>query len=153
VSYLRFTPEEFKAIEQACHSMNLSDDFFHVFKYFLIESLEGTLPSLTQRLAQLPSRKLRILYEFLRDQRTSPVKNHGGGTNRDRKKGALSFEELQAVRQASGSFFLYDGSQWSFQDYLVHDFGKTAPALAAKLARFSHQQIARLYHQEKKRNR
>jgi hypothetical protein len=153
VSYLRFTPEEFKAIEQACRSMNLSDDFFHVFKYFLVETLEHTLPGLTQRLAQLPTRKLRILYEYLRDQKHSSVKNHGGGTKQNGQKAALTFVELQAVRRASGSFFLHDGSHWSFQDYLVHDFGKTAPALAAKLARFSHQQIARLYQQAKKRNR
>jgi hypothetical protein len=153
VTYLRFTPQEFQAIQHVCHSVKLSDESFAVFRYFLVETLDRALPGLINRLARLPARKLRILFESLRDHKRCVVKNHGGGTKKDGRKHALTVEEMQAVRQASGLFFLFDGSQYSFQDYLVYAFIKTMPALAAKLARFSHQQIARLYHQAKERHR
>jgi hypothetical protein len=153
VSYLRFTPEEFRAIQQVCHSVNLSDDFFIFFKYFLFESLAGASPGLALRLAHLPARKRRILYQYLREQRASPVKNNEPLTKKDETGCDLTFEELQAVRRASGPFFLHDGSLASFQDYLVYNLGETQPGLATKLARLHPRQIVRLYQQANKRSR
>jgi hypothetical protein len=152
MSYLRFTPKEFRAIRRACRSLDLNDDFFVVFKYFLVESLTGPSASLTQKLAHLPRHKLRILCDYLREQKPSSVEKHGwlrkGGT-----QCALTFEELQTVRQVSGVFFLHDGSLHSFQDYLVYAFRKSAPGLAARLDHLSQQQIESLFYQVKQPRR
>jgi hypothetical protein len=73
VSYLRFTPEEFRAIQRTCDSVELSDDFFAVFKDFLVESLSELLPILAIRIARFRRPQLRLLYRFLRRQETSEV--------------------------------------------------------------------------------
>jgi hypothetical protein len=154
MSYLRFTPDEYRAIRRACRSLDLSDDFFAVFKYFLVESLADTLPGLSQRLAQVPARKLRILYEYLKEHKTCRARSYGRFRGKkDEAWGGLTIRESQAVRQASDLFFLHEGSLPSFQDYLVFAFRETTPGLASKLARFSRHRIARLYQDVKKRSR
>jgi hypothetical protein len=153
MSYLRFTPEDFRAIQKVCRSIKLSDDLFAVFKYFLVESLTNSRPGLSQRLGKLPARKIRILYDYLREQKPSPVKKPMGFTKKAGQGCALTFGELQAVRKASGVFFLHDGALYSFQDYLVYAFQKTAPGLAAKLGHLNQQQIARLFREVKKPSR
>ena len=152
MSYLRFTPEEFRAIRQTCHSVNLSDDFFVFFKYFLVESLSAMLPTLATRIARFSRPQLQLLYEFLRHQKASEVRSRWQ-TRRGEDECGLTSEELQTVRRASGPFFLHDGSLGSFRDYLVYHFGGTQPGLAAKVARLRPRQIARLYHQANKRSR
>src|SRR5262249_13762717 len=152
MTYLRFTPEEFRAIRRACDSVDLSGDFFAVFKYFLVESLSARLPMLAIRIARFGRPQLRLLYGFLRRQKTTEGRNRGR-TGREKDECGLTFEELQVIRRASGPFLLHDGSLDSFQDYLVHILGETRPALAAKLARLRPGQIARLYHQANQRIR
>jgi hypothetical protein len=134
MSYLRFTPEEFRAIRRACDSVELSDDFFVFFKYFLVESLSGMLPFLAIRIARFRRPQLDLLYGFIRRQKASEVKSRGQTRSGEVECG-LTSEELQDIRRASGPFFLHDGSLSSFQDYLVYNLGKTRPGLAAKLAR------------------
>jgi hypothetical protein len=151
MSYLRFTPEEFRSIRRTCDLVELSDDFFAVFKHFLVESLSATLPILAIRIAGFRRPQLRLLYEFLRHQKTLEVRSREGN-RRGADECGLMFEELQAIRRASGPFFLHDGSLGSFRDFLVYHFGKTRPGLAAKLARLGPRQIARLYHQANKRS-
>jgi hypothetical protein len=152
MSYLRFTPEEFRAIRRTCDSVELSDDFFAVFRYFLVESLSDMLPILAIRIARLRTSQLLLLYGFLRRQKTSEVRNRGL-TRRGADEWGLTFEELQVIRRASGPFFLHDGSLGSFQDYLVYNLSKTRPGLAAKLSRLRPRQMARLYQQANKRSR
>lgn len=152
MTHLRFTREEFQAIRRACDLVDLSDDFFAVFKAYLVELLSDTLPILAIRIARLRRRQLGLLYEYLRGQKSSEV-----GNQVQTLKGAhdcgLTFEELQTVRRASGAFFLFDGSLHSFQQYLVYNLLKARPRLAAKLARLRPRQITRLYQQTKKRSR
>ena len=143
--YLRFTPEEFRAIRQACDAVDLSGDFFAVFKYFLVESLSDTLPDLAIRIARFRRSELELVYRFLRRHQTSP--------GRAEDECGLTSEELQAIRRASGPFFLHDGSLGSFQDYLVYNLSKTRPGLATRLSRLRPRQIARLYQQVQSRSR
>jgi hypothetical protein len=152
VNYLRFTREEFQAIRRACDLVELSDDFFAVFKAYLVELLSDTQPILAIRIARFRRPQLELLYGFLRRQKASEV------GSREKIRGekhayGLTFEELQAVRRASGPFFLYGGSLHSFQEYLVYNLVKTRPCLAAKLAQLQPRQITRLYQQAKKRSR
>jgi hypothetical protein len=109
MSYLRFTPDEFRAIKQAYDSVELSDDFFVFFKYFLVESLSGMLPFLAMRISRFRRPQLELLYGFIRRQKASEVKSRGQ-TRREECECGLTSEELQAIRRASGPFFLHDGS-------------------------------------------
>jgi hypothetical protein len=149
VSYLRFTPEEFWAVRQACRPLDLGEGSFPAFQSLLVKSLAGAWPDLARRLADLPARGLRILFEYLRDRRPSPA--GGEGPPRDEWAGGLTFKEWQAVRQASSPFFLRHGSLPLFQAFLVCTMRETTPGLADKLARLSRPQIDRLYHEVRKR--
>jgi hypothetical protein len=152
VSYLRFTREEFQAIRRACDLVDLSDDFFAIFKPYLVELLSDTLPILAIRIARFRRRQLELLYGCLRRQKASEVKNQGQTLKREPDFG-LTCEELQAIQRASGPFFLFGGSLPSYQEYLVDNFITTRPGLAAKLARLRPRQITRLYQRANKRIR
>jgi hypothetical protein len=152
LSYLRFTAEESRAIRQACDSVDLGGDFFAVFKYFLIESLSATQPELANRIARFRRSQLVLLYTFLRRQRTLAAKSRGK-TRREEEEYGLTSRELQAVRHASGPFFLHDGDLGSFQDFLMYNLRATRPGLATKLAQLRPRQLARLYQQAKRRSR
>jgi hypothetical protein len=151
LSYLRLTPEEFRAIWQKCDSVKLSGDFFAVFRYFLIESLSDTLPDLAIRIRRFRRFELILLYRFLRSQRMLAAKSRER-TPRAKDEYGLTAEQLQAVRRASGPFFLYDGCPGSFQDFLAYNLRETRPGLAAKLARLGSRQVARLYQLLKQRS-
>jgi hypothetical protein len=71
LSYLRFTPSEYEAICRVVSCIKLSDDFFPVFKYFLVESLIEIHPELAGRLALLRRGKMKLLYRHLRDRKRS----------------------------------------------------------------------------------
>ena len=106
MSYLRFTPEEFRAIRRACDPVHLSGDFLAVFKYFLVEALDDTLPDLATRIRRFRRPQLVLLYGFLRQQRTAAAKSQEQTRTEDGECG-LTAEELQAVRYASDPFFLH----------------------------------------------
>src|SRR5437016_5988945 len=71
MSYLRFTPAEYEAIDRVCQPVNLSEDFFEVFKFFLVEALVPTMPNLAGRIAQFRQPRLRLLFDHLRGDRTA----------------------------------------------------------------------------------
>jgi hypothetical protein len=117
---------------------------------FLVESLAGAWPDLARRLADLPARRLGLLFDYLRVRRPAPA--GGEGPRRDEWAGGLTFKEWQAVRRASRPFFLRHGSLPLFQAFLVCTMRETTPGLAGKLARLSRPQIDRLYHEVRKRS-
>jgi hypothetical protein len=152
LSYLRFTPQEFRAIRQACDPVHLNADFLTDFKDFLVEALDDRLPDLASRIRRFRRPQLVLLYGFLRQQRTAAAKSQAQ-TRREDGKCGLTAEELQAVRYATDQFFLYDGDLGSFRDFLLYSLRETRPRLAAKLAQLRPRQIARLYQQAKRSSR
>jgi hypothetical protein len=154
MGYLRFRPEEFQAIWRACAPIDLSDDFFAVFKYFLIESLSRQAAALAQRVAQLSRRELRILYEHLRERKKAGRPRRGRpGDGGPPGRGELSAEEVEAVARVCRPFVFHQRFLGSFRAFLVRILGKTEPELARKLTRLSERQIERLYEQVKRRRR
>jgi hypothetical protein len=69
--YLRFTPQEFRAIWSVCRPLRLSSDFFPVFKYFLVESLAETEPRLAGKVSHFNRKQTRLLFEYLRERQRS----------------------------------------------------------------------------------
>ncbi len=84
MSYLRLTPDEFQAIWQVCRSISLSDEFFPVFKYYLVESLVETAPDVSRRVAQLRRGQVELLFNYVRERKRvvldcpSVKKRHAG---------------------------------------------------------------------------
>src|SRR5690242_12410036 len=63
--YLRFTPQEYRAICRACRSTNLPDEFFDAFQHFLVDALLQAWPELAAGLSRLDPVHLHLLFEHL----------------------------------------------------------------------------------------
>ncbi|HKB40493.1 MAG TPA: hypothetical protein VKD72_28975 [Gemmataceae bacterium] len=68
-TYLRFTPEEFRAIERACRVLPLRDDSFPAFRRSLAAAVAPHSVELATRVARFHSYQAGILFEYLREQR------------------------------------------------------------------------------------
>jgi hypothetical protein len=148
MSYLRFSPAEYRAIAAACRSVMLSDDFFPAFPAFLATALTDTQPDLARRIARFRRYQLGMLFEDLKGRRPGPGVEPGPG--REAAAGAgydLTGDELEAVAQAGGSFLLLERFRAAYRNFLVRRLGRTAPDLSRKLAGFSDRQIGWLCHQ------
>jgi hypothetical protein len=68
-TYLRFTPEEFWAIDRSCRTLPLTDDSFPAFKRSLAAAVAPHSAELAARVARFHSYQAGILFEHLRQQR------------------------------------------------------------------------------------
>jgi hypothetical protein len=142
MSYLRFRLAEYRALAAACRSVVFSDDFFPAFQGFLAAALGDTQPDLARRIARFRRYQLGILFEHFKGQTAGP----GGppGPAREPEGGAgcdLTGDELEAVAQASGSFWLPQRFRAAYRTFLVRRLGQAAPDLSRKLAGLSDGQI------------
>jgi hypothetical protein len=138
LAYLRFTPEEHRALCQACRDLDLRGGF-PALRERLVQALREPWPDLAARVAGFRKAHLRLLLDHLKAQQRGP------GPAAEGAEGGLSFEELQEVAAAAHRFLLYDGRACAFQGFLVHHFKGTSPALARKLDRLSERQVKELY--------
>jgi len=142
-TYLRFTPQEYEAIVKVCRPVDLGDDFFPIFKYFLVESLKDPSPGLAGRIAQLRRGEVGIIFEHLKSKRrlaAGRACRQVGEADPD-----LTDQEWQAVARASRAFDLPADFLHSYRAFLVGHFRHSLPELAHKLTRFSDRQMERVY--------
>jgi hypothetical protein len=152
VSYVRFTPEEFQDIQEACRPVHLSPDYLGVFKYFLIESLQERSPQLAQRIRRFRRQQVEILFSYMQKLEAMAAQGGSPAVAPDGDE-HLTFEEVQAVRKASTMFLPSTAFQQVFRAFLIRCFQDTAPELAQKLARLSEAQVRRLYQQVERHKR
>ena len=152
-TYLRFTPQEFQAISQACRPLDLVGGVsLPAFQRFVAEALRGTRPALADRIARFRKYQVGILYEHLKEQRASGAGPAGRAAEAKGPAGCdLTAEEWRALSQAGELFRLQGGPPSSFKGFVLQQLGAASPALAQKLARLSDYQIAKLYHQARAR--
>jgi hypothetical protein len=149
-SYLRFTPEEFRAISQVCRPLDFGGDSFDTFQPLLVDSLADRYPELASRIAGFRSHQLALLYCHMGERRASKAK----AMNQEAEpESYLSFEELHAIWQASHPSWPCGGFHPSFKKFLMAHFASRSPHLRWKLARFTERQMKRLFHQVKQRRR
>jgi len=145
-TYLRFTPKEYEFIARVCRPIDLTDDFFPIFKYFLVESLKGVCPDLGARIARFRKHEVGIVYEHLRAERKAAgAKRQPSPRPEAVPEPDLTAEEWVAVAHASRIFSLPEKFLHTFQEFLVQHFRRSLPELSRKLARFSERQMERLY--------
>jgi hypothetical protein len=140
--YLRFSPDEYRALTAACRGLRLTDDFFPCFKYFLLETLTATCPHLADRISGFRRPALAILYHHLRDARAKA--RAGRSTTAD-----WTFEEWQAICTASRLHQPHNRLWPSLQEFLVRRFRKKQPGLAERIRRLSPDQVEQLRQQMK----
>jgi hypothetical protein len=138
LAYLRFTPEEHRALCQGCRDLDLRGTF-PALRERLVQALRAVWPDLAARVAGFRKAHLRLLLDHLK------ARQRGAGQAAGEKEHGLSLEELQEVAAAAQRFLLYDGRKCAFQGFLVHHFKGRSPELARKLDRLSDRQMQELY--------
>ena len=143
MSYLRFTPDEYRTISRLCHRLRLGRQHRPGFKRLLLQALSSAAPALAKRIARLRRSELGLLYDHFQE-RIGPAigADCPAGPRHD-----FTPEELQTLLDA----FAGPPSQVRFvrpfKNVLVEMFAESSPELAQKLARMSGHQFERLYEQ------
>jgi len=150
--YLRFTPDEYRAIVYVCRYMDFFDGFLPHLKHYLVDTLAQAYPDLATRISKFRRSPERILFNHLKERKRA-AQDVQVARGQAHPADPFTFEEIKEVQEASDVFMLYDGSLASFQDFLVHQLQTTSSALAQKLNRLNDTQIGRLYRQVKERKR
>jgi hypothetical protein len=146
MSYLRFTPDEYKAIERVCHSHRFTEGSFAGFKRFLVTALAPRLPPLAQRVSGFARYQTGILYEHLKKQRKAQGwPDRAAAAVTTEPKYVLSVEHFKVVVRACQSFVFHKRFLSSFRAFLVRRLKDTAPGLCDQLAALSEKQVEVLY--------
>jgi hypothetical protein len=66
---LRFTPDEFQHLWDACRGIDFRGDYFTGFKRYLVDCLAETAPELARLVARLRRQKLELLYRYVRERK------------------------------------------------------------------------------------
>jgi hypothetical protein len=152
LSYLRFTPHDYRAIVYVCRYLDFIHEFLPHFKHYLVDTLALANPDLATRISKFRKSQASILFNHLKERKRA-AQDGQVARGQAHPPYPFTFEEIKAVQEASDVFMLNDGSLASFQDFLVHEFQTTSPALAQKLNRLTDKQIGRLYQQVKEHKR
>jgi len=144
VAYLRFTPQEYRALCRARRVVDLRTDDPNFFQVSLLFALADDWPRLAERVAGLLPSQLIVLRNHLRAL-TGDV---GPGPGQD-----FTPAELEALAQARGTGLATVRPIGPFRDVLVRHFEKVSPVLAKKLAGLSGPQLERLWEEVRRRGR
>ncbi len=136
MSYLRFAPDDYRALVHACCQLDPGSHRRPAFKRLLVESLEGASPTLAERIARLRSSEVRLLHDHFRE-RSRPVNPWHD----------FAPEELRALEEACAAAPFTVRFVRPFKRFLAEQFQETWPELARKVSWLSGHQFERLYEQ------
>jgi hypothetical protein len=136
VSYLRFTPDDYRTILQACCRLDPGSHHRPAFKRRLVEALAGTSSSLAKRIARLRASDVRLLHDHFRE-RTRPANPWH----------EFAPGELRALEDACAAAPFPVRFVRPFKRFLVDKFQEIWPDLARKISWLSGPQFERLYEQ------
>jgi hypothetical protein len=143
-TFLRFTPQEYRAILQACAPLELGAGSFNGFQGFLVQSLATPFPALASRVAHFRRRQVLILLRHLKGARSAMVRQDGPARAGGTRPPHLTVEEAGIVSQAAGFLWLHDECRPSFKVCLLRLVEERSPRLARRLARMSDREIEAL---------
>jgi len=138
LSYLRFTPDEYRTLADLCRHHGLGNQSQPAFKRLLVEALRAPRPALADRVVRLRRRQLDLLYWHFRERTTPPVKGGSDDFTRD---------ELRLIAEACVSAPFRVRFVRPFKAVLVELFQEEWPELAFKLDALSGHRFERLYEQ------
>jgi hypothetical protein len=131
LSYLRFTPSEFRALTDLYRALELRGVSLTAFGCLLSFELAEARPLLARRIDGFSSGELRLLLERMPGQ----------------PAGAFTADELQALVEARGPLPLAGRFARPARRRLVTNLMMTRPKLARKIARLSNEGFERLCEQ------
>ena len=134
MSYLRFSPDEYRVLRRLVRATPLSEMDLPAVKRFLVANLPLDRLDLAMRIDRLEDGQLQLLYEHL-------VGHNPAGAMWD----GFTEAELNAVAYAWSSFPYPVRFLRYFRKPLVHLLSDGSPDLAQKLAGLSARQFRLLY--------
>jgi hypothetical protein len=137
MSYLRLSPEEYRALCRLCEQLPLGATGLTAFRHFLVAYMPLEQLDLAKRIARLDDLQMRLLYEQLLSQYPSDALPGGWE--------AFTEAELKAVADAWESFPYPIRFLRHFRTPLVHLLSDGSPDLARKLAGLNERQFRMLY--------
>jgi hypothetical protein len=140
LAYVRFTPQEYRALAGLCRNLDLRDDSFPIFKAFLAEALYEDWPDLAARIARFGVERIRLVFRHFQGGSSADA-----GSGRAPVDSGLSDAEFGVVARAARYFFLRGGRRRFFRNFLTNYLKADAPALADKLARLDERRMRALY--------
>ena len=144
MSYLRFTPDEYRTIADHCRRLGLGNRHQPAFRRLLVGSLRGQSHALAARISRLGRGKLNLLYWHFRERTPLVAK-------------CCPYEftrvEMQLVEEACVMVPFPVRFVRPFKSLLIELFQEEWPDLARKLACLSGQKFERLYEQVYERRR
>lgn len=139
MAYLRFTPDEYRAINCLYRPLNLNNSRPLLFKQVLVASLADPLPHLADRIARLSPDQLRLLFNHL--QEPAPVERPHG----------LTAAEVELVVEAGGPWLAQARFAHMLKRAIVRRLAEQHTELAMKVELLSLAQFAQLSQQVRER--
>lgn len=137
MSYLRFTPGEYRTLSELSARQALSRRHQSAFRRLLVASLRQADPALAGRIARLSRDKANLLYWHFREHTPAAPA----------PPTQFTAQELRLVAEACVKAPFPVRFVRPFKDMLIELFEEEWPALARKLAGLSGLQFERLYAQ------
>jgi hypothetical protein len=141
VAYLRFTPDEYRAIANLCRPFDLRNTRPRLVKQMLVASLADPLPPLADRIARLDHNQFHLLLIHL--QGRAPVERPHG----------LTAGEVELAVEAGGPWLAQARFAHMLKRAIVQRLAERHTDLAAKVERLSLAQFAQLSQQVRERAR
>lgn len=128
MNYLRFSPQEYRAISHLCGPLDLSNPRLSAFRRFLVECLGERHPELAARIGRFRAHEVKILYDHLRRRRAA------GPADPSRE---LTADELQMLTGTYGPLLCHARFRRPLRRSLIQHFRESRPELAWKLDQLS----------------
>jgi hypothetical protein len=136
LSYLRFTPDEYRTIADLCRELDLCGRHQPAFHRLLVQALRDVSPALATRIARLGRTKVGVLYWHFRERptiiRTPPQ---------------FTAQDMRLLAEACHMVPFRVRQVRPFKHVLIELFQEEWPALARKLTRLSGCQFEEIYEQ------
>lgn len=129
MSFVRFTPREYRAIAEACRGLDLRRLRPADLRRQLAAAVEEALPALAERIARMGTHKLLLIAAHFRPRRHEP---------------ALTPAELKALTEAFGPLLHEVRFARPLRRVMAQEVAPEAPNLAAKLYDLSPEEFQRL---------
>jgi hypothetical protein len=132
LSYLRFTPAEYRAVARVCRRLDLGSYNPPTFQRVLALALSDASPGLSDRVSRFGRGEVRLLYDHLRAK------------TRDAQRPFPS-EEWRKLGEACESVPATHRFAHQVQRAVIGHLRTASPGLCRKLARMSISQFVRLF--------
>ncbi len=140
LSYLRFTPAEYRAVSRVCRRLDLGSYDPPTFQRVLALALADATPTLAERVGRLDRAEVRLLHDHMRAELKAA-------------QPPFPSDEWRKIEEACESVPATHRFAHQIQRAVVRSLRPAAPGLSRKLSRMSISQFVRLFEQVRESRR